>query len=295
MLEVNHGGGVVVYWGQMNTPFGNSSNTHVTANGGTLNLTNAGNLVFSAGPAVNSGATMIWAPSGTGAAATWTVSLDSTATEYINLSSGRLILNRGGYTTFDAVARNVGTGGAILSSATGLSELGSAVKLRVQNGSVPATYPVVLPALYNGGTMVAPAFIGQQAESLDANLSGNFLTYDGTGLATDNGFKLATPTNTNFAGTPVATDIVNVTSATALAADTAVFALKTSADITIASGKTLTLGAVGANSGLIFNGGSISGGSFSLARSLNIYVSKANGELVTRHTTLEKSSDILEK
>ena len=267
-------------WGTLQTP-GLTGNSSFLTIGGTLKVTGTSGLVTGAGYNLGgtangntlAGGTLWIAPTGSGAAVMVTgmnYNGSGAGTIRFNAASGRLLLDRGANTSLTysiggptaATASYINVqAGMIIAAAHGLSELGVTEKFNILTG-------MTLPTNTNG--IVNSAIIGQDASG--TTLNGDFLTYTGTGSSSDAGF---TPFNyasgdINFAAAGV-TKVEKVTSGASLGNSTTVFALRDDGQaISIAAGKTLTIGdssLIGATSlpGLIMNGGSITGGTLNFS------------------------------
>lgn len=243
------------------------------------------------------------APSGSGAdvvVQAATGSYTGTSTTIINQlfsgSGGRLLLDRGdnnsltltvGSTTNDKMGGfSMGRGGVMIAAAHGLDQLGVTEKLVMvgETSAVQAGTTGVLP-----NTSQGIAFQGRGVyfgQDTDANLSGDFLSYVGTGLASDQGFvrfDWDTSPNavTNFTSTVDNSKTVRVTEDVAINSSS-VFALKVEdSTLTINSSQTLTSGNGSDPTAIILNGGTITGGTIQMASSfeMNIYTSLAGGTI----------------
>ena len=180
------------------------------------------------------------------------------------------------------LGRSSQPGTFIIDPVTGSSDLGVTAKLVIQNGA--------LPVVTNGITNSAYVVVDN-----DTAKSADFVTYTGSGLASDTGFTKATYSNTfstanSFTGTTNASVVKNTASQT-ISSNTSAYALRNDALIAIDSGITLTLGnASGAvhtyQAGLILNGGTISGGTLAFgATEATIYTSGANGTISSQITS----------
>lgn len=269
-------GGVIVSDGVMK----------VTANSGVVLGTNSGVV------SRLNGGTLWVAPDGSGANVTVTAASAATAASSFRLSGGRLLLDKGanqsltlqlGNSASTLATVSVNPGGLILAAASGLAQLGVTEKLVIVGAN---TTPLSVLDVRNN--MVIPRVIGQDN---DANLSGNFLSYTGTGLATDAGFSSfvysGANADINFAA-PSTTKVTRVTSAATIAANTQVFALRNDGQvITVNSGQTLVIGDSVQNSqgGLIMNGGEINGGTLAFTQTsgasaqATVYTSLANATI----------------
>jgi|GEM_PF-1409703 len=159
----------------------------------------------------------------------------------------------------------------IIAAGSGMDALGVSEKLIVRDG-VGTT---------NG--IVTPSIVGR---TTGATQSADFLGYDET-----NGFVKAAYGDTNFSGATDNTTVSQVDTAQTEIASRSVYALKTSAAISLASGQTLTIGNGTGEAGLILNGGSVAPGAgasgtalaFGTANGL-IYVNGDHGTIATEIT-----------
>lgn len=195
-------------------------------------------------------------------------------------NSVTLTLGNGAVTSSVVLIRSNAVGTLLLQpSAT--ANLGNTEKIIV-NGGVTMTNGIINPSVV------------VQDQASGATLRGDFVT-DAGGTT---GLKIATYTNTNFTGTPVATDIAAVTASTTLGAPAQVYALKVGAGgtgapttLTVGAGNTLTVGGgvSGTQAGVILNGttsgtgfgpAGISGGTlaFGAAEGL-VYVNSGGGQI----------------
>jgi len=299
------------YWGTLIMK-GNTGNGGVTVAGGTMKLTGtSGNITggnnAGTGQRVETtlyGGTMWIAPAGSGGDITVTggtaIPTDTSQPNLIfNAFGGRLLLDRGQNNSLTYAFGNptnaagggidINTGGGMIIGAShGLSALGTTEKF-VMVGTGGTAY---IPTQTNG--IVDARLFGQDARSVDAGgdglMTGTFLTYSGTGSASDPGFKpfdweTSPNANKNFTA-PTATTIeyVEAGQTVNLASSTTVFALRN--DGTINNTGTLTIGngLTSTAAGLILNGGTITGGSLAIGNTGNsgigaIYTSRANGTI----------------
>lgn len=283
------------YWGDTTTPaLIGLGGAYVGA--GTLKVTATSGAVIGVGgngysASVLSGGTFHIAPSGSGANVTVTGSSQRLTDAGIRASGGRILLDRGGNTSLTFLHGNtandvaggitLGSGGLTIGAASGLDSLGTSEKFVVVGASSAVTNGL------NGTgavTITNARLIGQNN---DANLSGDFLSYIGTGLSTDTGFVRfdysGANGSTNFAGASD-TKVVRVTEDQTINS-TSVYALRNDADITLNAGQTLTIGNSGDTTsatfaGLILNGGTISGGTVSFGnRSAYVYTNLQGGRI----------------
>lgn len=322
-------GQLIVNWGELIAPsvfaaLTGSNGGSFIINGGTLLLTGtSGSITGNSSSTVTglNGGQLIIRPDTVSSTTDIALTGQSTAvsSSIWRSSGGTLVLDRNGnksltYTIGNTANSNtsslatmnnnlnagMGSGGGgsliIAVGGNGLSELGDKTKLVVLESGATALN-VQDTTLVNNG-MVGGQLVGQNN---DVSKSGGFLTYVGTHIATDTGFKAATyNTDANnasfYAGTTAATAIEDVTTNGSLSANTNVYALRvggandTSANTVVdLNGKTLTLGdSVGTRAaGLILNGGTITGSTGTLAFGASmgsIYVSAANGVIDGRLT-----------
>ncbi len=249
----------------------------VTMNAGTFTSVITSGTPFGSGATFLNGGTLALTPSGSGAS----VSLTGGANSFSNAAltyggSGRILLDMGAnnsltYTVGPAFTSSLGRSGKgtlVVSPASGISNLGTLENLKITVG-VTTT---------NG--IVSTSIAGQNN---NADKSGDFLTYN-----TTNGFKVATysgSTNINTAGS---TAVFNATTPQSLTAAATVYALKNSAQTITLGSNTLTIGdkVSGHQSGLIMNGGSISGGTLAFGSAEGtIYTSLAGGTISSPITT----------
>jgi autotransporter-associated beta strand protein len=182
-----------------------------------------------------------------------------------NNTSLTLALGREGLAYGYNVIERSRAGTLTVAASGGFAELGVSEKLLVQ-GSGSA-----LPTVTNG--MVLPYFVGQ-----DTDGQAGFLTYGGTGIATDTGFQAASSSGTTLSGATT-TSVVHVSSSESVDVDTSVYALRNDSTVTIEAGRTLTVG-TGAHAGLILNGGRVEGGTLAFEdREALIYTNGAGGEI----------------
>ncbi|XHR29473.1 MAG: autotransporter-associated beta strand repeat-containing protein [Chthoniobacteraceae bacterium] len=197
-------------------------------------------------------------------------------------NSVKLLLGPSSTTANPIFSRSSQPGTVIIDPVTGSSDLGGSAKLVLQNG--------VMPIITNGIANSAYVVVDN-----DTAKSADFVTYVGSGSASDTGFTKASYTNTfttanSFMGTTNASVVKNTASQT-ISSNTSVYALRNDALITINSGITLTLGnPAGAThtyqTGLILNGGTISGGILAFgATEATIYTSGANGTINSKITS----------
>ncbi len=260
----------------------------VKSSQGTLVTTvNTGNPLGT-GSITLSGGTLAFQPAGS-AADVAVGGANALGTSKLSYGIGlTLALNRGTNTsvtltlgnsapTVNVIARN-GPGTLILQP-TATANLGGSEKILV-NGGVLMTNNIVSPSIV------------VQDKTAGATLRGDFVTDAGgtTGLTT------ATYTNTNFTGSPAATDVVAVTAPTTLTGSAAIHALRVGsggtgapATVDVGAGNTLNVGSGGTNTqgGLILNGtvggtgpgpAAITGGTLAFrAGEALVYVNGGNG------------------
>lgn len=284
------------YWGDTTAP-AQIGRGGVYVGAGTMKVTASSGAVIGVGgdgfgASILSGGTLHIGPGGSGADVVVTGSSQRIKDAGIRASGARILLDRGsnnsltfqhGNTANDVAGGiTLGAGGLIIGAASGLDSLGVAEKFVVVGASSAVT-----TALKGAGavSIINSRFIGQDN---DANLSGDFLSYIGTGLATDTGFVRFNYANgsTNFAG-------ANDTKVTRVTEDqtidsTSVYALRNDADITLRANQILTIGNAGDNgaglyAGLILNGGTISGGTVDfVGRSAYVYTNLQGGHISSR-------------
>ncbi len=162
---------------------------------------------------------------------------------------------------------NAGT--LVIVPASGLAGLGTTERIKAAGLS-----PSVVP-LTNG--IVTPSIIGQEN---DPARSGDFLTYNSTAGLLKGTYSAST--SLQSAGS---TAVFNASGPQTLTANAAVYALKNNGQTINLNGKTLTLGstAVADAAGVICNGGSITGGTLSVAsgREIAVYTSLAGGAITS--------------
>ncbi|GEM_PF-4701507 len=293
-------GQILNSWGTLQTPAVSGTGT-LSVYGGTAKITGTTGVVtglgYSNGGAsfgnTLSGGTLWIAPDTVSAQTDVTVSgltsagvAGASAMDF-RTEGGRILLDKGGnrsvtYTIGGATAGTLGTisgaGGLIIAAAHGLTELGVTEKF--------STLTSMKPTLVNG--IVSPRILGQDA-SAGSSLKGDFLTYVGTGVAGDVGFKAfdysSATGDTNFLA-PTIGKVEKVTQDTALTGSTAVFALRNDGKtIDLGTSNTLTVGdsSTVASAGLIMNGGVIKGGTLELSSfalgAANIYTSADNATI----------------
>lgn len=264
---------------------------------------NTGIVNGGAGVTQLSGGTLTLAPSGSGAnvlvtgqglAGTFRVRISGGGTLQLDKGSNASMEYRVGLSTntntdfLQFISTGSGPGSLILDPVAGATTLGSATgsKFTVLNSTSGKV-------LSNGLVPIAMVVIDN-----DGTKKGDFVTYNGTGVAGDAGYQQATYTlNDTFAGS-TNVSVVKNTSAQTISADTSAFALRNDNTISIDVTKTLTLGAptstVNANanatqspnSGLILNGGTISGsGTLAFgATAAVIYTSASGGTIGAKMT-----------
>jgi len=214
----------------------------------------------------------------------------TSATTFTYGGGSSVVLNRGGNAslTFTVGASN-GTTNALLvrdtstlpngtliiapTGGTGASNLGVLESFKVNSTTASA-----LPTVTNG--IVNTSIVGQNN---DANLSGDFLTYD-----TTKGFVIATYDSSTDINGGVAgnTRVFNATASTnnTLSGNTTVYALRNNGQ-NISGAYTLSIGSgtSGQQSGLIMNGGTISVASLSFGSAEGtIYTSAANATIFSQ-------------
>lgn len=307
------------YWGTLIMK-GNTGNGGVLVNGGTMKLTATSGVVTGGNNAgatfrvetTLSGGTLWIAPSGSGADVVVTggsavTTGTSEPNQLFNAYGGRLLLDRGLNNSltyaFGNPANNAGGGlqlstggGLILAASHGLNALGTTEKF-VMVGTNATYVPVT-----NG---IADArLFGQDARSMGAGgdglMTGTFLTYSGSGLATDPGFKsfdwsdtVTNPNaNKNFSDLTNNTTVEYVEAGQTInltASTTNVFALRNDGIINNTGTLTIGNGLTTTAAGLILNGGTINGGSLAVGNTTSsgigaIYTSRANGTIASTLT-----------
>jgi fibronectin-binding autotransporter adhesin len=254
------------------------------------------------------------APSGSGqdvvlqaASGNYTGTSTTIVNQLLTGSGGRMLLDRGsnksvtllvGSTTNDKMGGfSLGRGGVVISAAGGLNQLGVNEKLVMvgETSAVAAGTTGVLPNTSRGVAFQGRGvYFGQDT---DATLSGDFLSYAGTGLATDQGFvRFDWASNPNavtnsFTGVDN-TKTVRVTQNMS-ANSASIFALKVDAStLTLNPSQTLTVGDGTNPTAIILNGGTISGGTILMASSfeMNIYTSLAGGTINSNLTGLNNAN-----
>lgn len=197
-----------------------------------------------------------------------TIRLDKGGNQSVNFQLGAAS------STTAIVTRNGTPGTLILDPVTGTASLGTTAKLTLLGPE--ASLPKVTNDMVSSSIVVI---------NNDANRSADFVTYTGTGIATDVGFQVASYSLTDTFIGSTANSSVKITSATALSTNTNAFALRTDAAVTLDSGVTLALGnssSTSTQTGLILNGGSILGTGSTLALGATegtIFTSAANGTI----------------
>jgi fibronectin-binding autotransporter adhesin len=295
------------------TTSGAGSNWSVRVGGeSTLKVTGTSGVVIGTSVATNvtglsdtnaglTGGTLWVAPSGSGQNITvsgLTALGDATTGAAMFYQNGStLILDRGQNQSLTFTLGNVGntfvrnglqrlTGGTVVIAATdGLSRTGSN-GLGTSERLVILGSGAALPTVTNG--MVSASLVGQDN---DVNKSGDFLTYEGTGISTDAGYRAYdysgangldnTLVGANYTKVAKLTSNQSITSGT-----TGLYALRIdNSTLSISSGASLRLGdAASTLGGLILNGGTIDGdGSLLIPTGANgelaIYTSLAGGTI----------------
>ena len=170
----------------------------------------------------------------------------------------------------------------LIGSAQGLAALGTTDKFILLNNGINSNGTGII----NQSTdIVSPDIMGQN-DSAGSPLDATFLTYVGTGAATDGGFTAYTFTgdNTNNLNNATQTSVELINNAQTLSNTVAVYGLEIDkgGSLAITNGATLLLGdngAAGTNmGGLILNGASITG-SVALDRTSYIYTDLDNGTI----------------
>lgn len=237
-----------------------------------------GGSPFGDGTNVLEGGTVVVAPAGAGADVVLRMSasvISSIPLQYSGPATSALVLAKGANRS---LTLTVGPGSSnpffrgsfstlVLAPSGGIGALGASERL--QNGSLT---PGLIP-LVNG--IFNPSLVAQDN---DVAQSADFLTYNAT-----IGFLKAAYSAGTILQTAGAQAIFNATTPQALTADASVYALKNNGQGINLNGKTLTLGAGGLTSpgGLIFNGGSIMGGTLARASTneIIVYTSLAGGAI----------------
>ncbi len=261
---------------------GNTFTGGLTVNEGFLIATQNSGTPVGSGDIVLNGGTLAFAPAGSGSSLSMQVSGAGSTFSY---GGGTLGIARGNYDELSVtlggqtdgstanVIRNF-HGSLVIAASGGLTSLGTTEKLLV-NGTGGN-----LPPLYHG--IVLSSIVGQDN---DADLSGDFLTYDATnGFTRFEGYVSSNDTPLGPPNTSISTVYENV-SDQAMAENSAAYvhALKvTNSTISGSTGDSLHVGAENANgvAGVILNGGSID--ATVLAFSTNtavIYVNAAGGAI----------------
>lgn len=296
------------------TTSGSGSNWSVRLTGeSTLKVTGTSGVVIGTGVATNAtgvadqnaglqGGTLWIAPSGSGANVSvsgLTAQGDATTGAAMFYQNGStVILDRGQNqsltftlgNTANTFVRNgfqrVGAGTVVIAATDGLSRtapagLGTTERLQILGSGA------ALPVVTNG--MVSASIVGQDN---DANKSGDFLTYEGTGTTSDVGYRAFDYSGANgLVNTLTGADYTKVakftnTNASITSGTTGLYALRLdNSTMSVASGASLRLGAAtSALGGLILNGGTIDGdGSLLIPTGANgelaVYTSLAGGTI----------------
>lgn len=275
-----------VHWGTLETP-GLSGLGRIGVFQGNFKVTGGTSLSIggdSGDISALGGGTLWLTPTGSGGDIVYTAAENATVSNRFRMGIGsRIIIDKGNHNSLtlqigsssntNTGIAGLGSGGVIIAPASGLAALGVSEKMIYVNSTGTAA-----PTVTNGA--VDLRYVGQDN---DANLSGDFLTYSGTGTTSDAGFQRFNWANgdTNFVA-PSATKLERVTSGSSVnvSSSTTVWGLRNDGTVNIASGQTLSIGTSGVVGGLILNGGSISGGSVSfLGNTAQIYTSLANGTI----------------
>ena len=264
---------------------------------GNSGVVNGGNNITTLG-----GGILTLAPSGSGAnvlvtgqavAGTFKVRIAGGGT--LRLDKGlntsmeyRVGINSGGSLAdfLQVVSVSGGAGTLILDPVGGAASLGSATgaKFTILNNSAVAGTKTLVNGLVNTNIVVVDN---------DGTRKGDFVTYNGTGIAGDAGYQQASYTLIDTLAGSTNTSVVKNTVAQTVSADTSAFALRNDSTISIDTAKTLTLGAPTSvananlsatqspNTGLILNGGTISGaGTLAFgATAAMVYTSDAGGAI----------------
>ena len=218
-----------------------------TVNTGSLVGTVAGGTPFGIGVIALNGGVLDAAPSGSGSAVTDTADTLAAGTQFTYAGGGTLALNKGTQNSVTFLVGNVApTAGTAIISRTNQGTLviapaGGTVATNLgvnETFLVNSTTAGNIPVNTNG--IVNTSIVGQNN---DANLSGDFLTYDNT-----KGFILAAYTDTNFL-TPTSTSVELVNTPQSSLASTNVFSLNAEANIAMGAGNTLTIGNPGSGAG----------------------------------------------
>ena len=282
---------------------GNSSGTMVstpfarvvlTGNSGVVNGANGVTQLY--------GGTLTLAPSGSaanvlvtgqGLSSTFRVRIAGGGTLQLDKGSNTSMEYRVGLSTntntdfLQFVSNGSGPGSLILDPVGGASTLGSATgaKFTILNSTTGK--------ILSNGILPIPIFVVDN----DGTKKGDFVTYNGTGVAGDAGYQQATYTLTDtFSGSSNVTVVKNTVGQT-ISANTNAFALRNDSTISIDATKTLTLGAPPAvngnatatqspNSGLILNGGTISGaGTLALGTTAAVIYTSNSGGTISANMT----------
>ncbi len=238
---------------------GNTFSGGLTVNEGSLVATQNSGTPAGTGDITLNGGTLSIAPAGIGTDLTLQVSGSGSTFSY---GGGTLAIARGSYDELsvtlggntDGTTANIIRnfhGSLLVAASGGLSSLGTTEKLLV-NGSGSN-----LPPLYQG--IVLSSIVGQDN---DANLSGDFLTYDPTnGFSRFTGYVSSNTTPLGPPNTSITTVYENVTDQTLAENEAAyVHALKvTNSTISGSTGDSLHVGAENGDgvAGIILNGGVI--------------------------------------
>lgn len=239
----------------------------ITVNGGSLIGTQTSGTPFGTGAATVGAAILSLAPTGSGADVAVTGGTLAAATKFTFNPGSMLSLNKGTQSsltyTFGATGATYvrNANGTLILSVSAIANLGNTVAGGGERFLINGTAPGLVNTLVSG-------VVAQDRASSNA---GDFVTYDGT-----DGFKVAAYTATDFTGSSI-TSVLNIVSASTTGA-TAAYAMRVSGTVTNA-GNTITLGSGANTSGLILNGGTISGGTLTTpaaAAEFVIYTSGAS-------------------
>lgn len=299
------GGGMQVYGGTVTankmTSAGNNANIYVI--NGLVKFTPVdGTTVVTGNDRVSLTGGILWiAPSGTGGDITVTGGMGNSSDTAATLggNGGKLILDRankasvtyafgGGSNATGGLSKGT-LGSLIVAPAHGLSALGVTEKFTILGSAIipggTANPSTAANGLRNG--ILNPGIFGQNN---DATLSGEFLTYSGTGVAGDAGIIQATYsalTDINNCDDTIVYDAGTGTNTNLLNANHAVYAVNARNQTLDLGTKVLALGHGTSSNrmgGLILNGGSITNGTLDLdagtsRTDLTIYTSAANGTI----------------
>jgi autotransporter-associated beta strand protein len=256
----------------------------------TLNITGSSGTVLGTGALDLYGGTLNIAPASPGP----NVVVSGGETAFQVSGAGTLILNNGGgnnsltlqmgNTSSGFTLNNWSESEFSIGSVQGLSSLGTTdrvVALSSNGGTIPLQYyggPEPLP-----GGILGPGDYAQN-DALGSSRNATFLTYSGTGAATDAGFEgytfaAANTDNLNNTGTAYSMNLIdtNYTLSAGLGYDQ-ILGLEIDNSATLNVTGNIEVGSDGLGFGsIILNGGHITGNGVSISRVTDIYTSLDNG------------------